>query len=287
MQPEVINVQSRDDFIAATKVAKKMGARVFWTDHMDFRSWVLINVKKWYKNWVGKWVLKEMREVDDVIMISDHEREWLEKQVAPRKYSNIITIKNGVADRRDDYKNVKPEPESFIYVGRIVNYKGIGELLEAFRSVVKEYPNVRLNMYGNGEDYEKYSKLSSDLEQVQFFGITDEPLKVLAENDIFVLPSYREGLSLSLLDAAMMGKKIIASDVDGNPEVVKNKKTGILVPAKNASELAMAMKWVLKNSKKAEIMAANVRKEFEEEYDFNKIFAEKMLPLYNMGKEKK
>ncbi len=84
-----------------------------------------------------------------------------------------------------------------------------------------------------------------------------------------------------------MGKRIIASNVDGNPEVVVDKETGLLVPARNASKLAEAMIWMLENRKEAGKMARNARKRYEEHFDFDKIFEEKMLPLYNSRKEKK
>ena len=131
----------------------------------------------------------------------------------------------------------------------------------------------------------KYRELAKDDKNVRFYGKTDEPLVKMAENEIFVLPSYREGLSLSLLDAAMMRKEIVVSDVDGNPEVVINKRTGILVPAKNAKKLSEAIIYLLKEKGQAEDMARNARKLYEENYNFDKIFEEKMLPLYNNIKE--
>ncbi len=286
-KPEVINIQSRDDWIAATVVAKKMGIKVLWTDHMDFRSWVLTNVNMWYKNWIGKWILKCAKKADKIIMISDFERKSFEKIVRPRKYSNILTIKNGTEDGCVGRRDVKCKKNSICYIGRIIDYKGIGELIMAFDLVCERYPDVELNIYGDGEDFEKYRKMASNNKRIFFHGRTDEPLKVLAKNEVFVLPSYREGLSLSLLDAAMMGKKIIASDVDGNPEVVKDGETGLLVSAKNVKKLAEAMTYMLENKKEADEMAKNARKYYEENFDFEKIFNEKMLPLYNIEKEEK
>ena len=279
-RPDVINIQSRDDWIAATPVAKKMGIRVLWTDHMDFRSWVLTNVNVFYKNWIGKWVLRCAKKADRIIMISDYERKDFEKIVESKGFSNVLTIKNGVEDKRQKYESIKCRKNNICYVGRVVDYKGIMELIEAFGEVSTKYPDAVLNVYGDGEDLEKYKSLACDNERICFHGRTNEPLKVLAENEIFVLPSYREGLSLSLLDAAMMGKKIIASDVDGNPEVVENGETGLLVPAKNAKKLAEAMIWMLEHKKEADKMAKNARKKYEKEFDFDKIFEEKMLPLY-------
>ena len=286
-RPDVINIQSRDDWIAATGVAKKMGIKVLWTDHMDFRSWVLTNVNVWYKNLIGKWILRCAKEADKIIMISDFERKSFEKIAGVGKY-NLVTIKNGAKDEREKYGNIKYKKDSICYVGRVVEYKGIRELIMAFRRVLEKFKNVRLNIYGGGEDLEKYKKLARGIsEKIVFYGQTDEPLRALNENEIFILPSYREGLSLSLLDAAMMGKKIIASDVDGNPEVIQNAKTGLLVPVKNVKELTKAMMWMLEHKKQADKLAENARKYYKENFDFDKIFVEKMLPLYNIEKEKK
>lgn len=286
-KPSIVNIQSRDDWVAATGVAKKMNIGVLWTDHMDFRSWVLKNINIWYKNLIGKWVLRCAKKADDIIMISDRERKSFDETTAPREFGNVITIKNGVEDRISDYKKIQAAKNSFCYIGRIVDYKGIGELIAAYGAVCEKHFNTKLSIYGNGEDLNRYKELAKENKNIRFYGETDEPLAKMAENEIFVLPSYREGLSLSLLDAAMMGKKIIASDVDGNPEVVIDKKTGLLVPARNAERLAEAMIYMLENKKQAEDMAKNARRLYEEKYNFDKIFTEKMLPLYNIEKEEK
>lgn len=280
-RPEVINVESRDDFIAATLAAKKFGVRVLWTDHMDFRAWVLQNVEVPFKNLIGKWILECAKDVDKIIMISDYEKEYFDKI---RKMNNVEVIKNGAIDERAKYQKVKTQSQSFVFVGRVVDYKGIGELLKAFSLVKEKYPRAALNVYGAGE-ISKYQKMMGD--GVIFHGETKEPLRVLAESEIFVLPSYKEGLSLSLLDAAMMGKVIIATDVDGNPEVVENEVSGLLVPAMNIKMLAAAMIKVLGEPKLAQKLAKGAREKYEKEFNFEKIFAEKMLPLYNNKKEKK
>lgn len=281
-RPSVINVQSRDEWLAATRAAKKMGIRVLWTDHMDFRSWVLKNVNVWYKGWIGKWVLKCARLADTIITISDYERKWLEKTTSNRSLKNVITIKNGVLDEFGKYEKIQPKKHSFCYVGRVVDYKGVGDLINAFKMVRAENTDASLNIYGDG-DIDEFGAFATN--GVSFYGYTDAPLRAIAENDVFVLPSHREGLSLSLLDAAMMGKKIIVSDVGGNPEVIKNMETGLSVPAKNELRLAEAMTWMLDNPMEAEKMAKKVRKFYEENYDLTKIFEEKMLPLYNEEKE--
>lgn len=279
-KPIIVNIQSRDDMIAGTRVASSLGVRVVWTDHADFYNWVLWNVNERFKNLIGKRIINLSAEAESVIFVSKTTMVKTDKLIYPKNIKNKIVIRNGVEDRLREYDEIETVKNNFLFVGRIVEEKGISELISAFEMVAMKYSEVRLNVYGDGEDLEKYKSLVRDDERICFHGRTDEPLRALAENEIFVLPSYREGLSLSLLDAAMMGKKIIASDVDGNPEVIEDGKTGLLVPAKNAKKLAEAMIWMLEHKKEADKMAKNARKKYEKEFDFDKIFEEKMLPLY-------
>lgn len=281
--PVALNIQSRDDWIAATLAGKKCGVKVLWTDHIDFRTWVLKNINVKHKNFIGKWILKLAEIPEKIIMISDYEYEAFKKTIAPRKFDNLVVIRNGVENLAEKYKKITPQSKSFCYVGRLIDYKGIKELIKAF----KEVDDGVLNIYGGGADAERYKKLAGNNERITFHGFTNEPLKAMAENETFILPSYYEGLSIALIEAAMMGKTIIATDVDGNPEVVKDGETGILVPAKNADALAKAMKYVLENRGAAKRLGENARKFYKENFDFDKIFEEKMLPLYNNGKEKK
>jgi glycosyltransferase involved in cell wall biosynthesis len=280
--PEVVNIQSRDDFIAATLAAKKCGVKILWTDHADFRNWVLWNVNVPFKNVIGKKIIKLSRLAEKVIFVSQNVKDETREMIHPLKIEHATVMLNGARDKFNSYKNIEPKKMSFVFVGRLTEEKGVGELTEAFRIVRKQYPEAVLNIYGDG-NINKYRRMAG--EGTVFHDATDEPLRVIAENDIFVLPSYREGLSLSLLDAAMMQKKIIASDVDGNPEVVEDGVSGLLVPAKNAEKLAEAMIWLLESPKEANEMAKVARKKYESEFNFDKIFAEKMLPLYNNKKE--
>ena len=206
--------------------------------------------------------------------------------ISPKKLCNTVVIQNGVEDRKKEYDNIKEKSDSFVFIGRVVEEKGIQELIEAFSKVNKKFQKAELNIYGDGE-IEIFRQRYSSCNNVHFCGKTDEVLKVMAQNEVFVLPSYQEGLSLALLDAAMMKKKIIVTDVGGNTEVVENMKTGLVVPKGNIEKLVEAMEWMLGHKKEAEKMAENARKRYEERFDFDKIFVEKMLPLYNKEKEEK
>lgn len=277
-KPAVINVQSKDEWIAATRAAKGLNIRVLWTDHADFRSWVMTNVKVKYKNWIGKWILKCARNAYKIVMISETEKKWFLKNVC--ELDNIVVIKNGVIDEYEKYKHVKANKKKFCFVGRVVKEKGIDELMEAFSAVREQCKGVELIVCGEGKYEGKVP------EGVTMLGRVDNVLPELAKCATFILPSYKEGMSLALLEAMMMGKTIIASDIKGNREMISDKKEGLLVEAKSARALEEAIKDVVDNPDNAAWMGKNARARFEAEFNFSEIFAKSMLPLYNVEKEK-
>lgn len=281
-QPAAIMVQSRDDLIAATLTAKKMCIPVFWLDHMDFRSWVLQNVDQKYKNYIGKKILRIAKNVEKIIFISDYERNYFEDLISHtniKKLKNLITIKNGAIDRYVEFEAIKPSPHSLIYLGRLEEYKGIRELIAGFSQVAGKFPEAKLHIYGTGPLSDFCQKHSSS--KIIYHGFTDEPLKKISEAEIFILPSYIEGLSLSLIDATMLGKAIITTNIDGNPEVVEDQKNGLLIPAKDIDALAEAIEKLLSNPKLVKEFSYQSRLKYLQEFDYEKTIHEKLIPLLN------
>lgn len=281
-QPAAIIVQSRDDLIAATLAAKKIHIPVFWLDHMDFRSWVLQNVDQKYKNYIGKKILRIAKNVEKIIFISDYERNYFEDLISRtkiKKLKNLITIKNGAIDRYVEFEVIKPFPHSLIYLGRLEEYKGIRELITGFSKVAEKFPEAKLHIYGTGPLSSFCQKHSSS--QIIYHGFTDEPLKKISEAEIFILPSYIEGLSLSLIDATMLGRAIITTNIDGNPEVVEDQKNGLLIPAKDSDALARAIEKLLSNPKLVEKFGHQSRLKYLQEFDYEKTIHEKLIPLLN------
>ena len=281
-QPAAIMVQSRDDLIAATLTAKKMCIPVFWLDHMDFRSWVLQNVDQKYKNYIGKKILRIAKNVEKIIFISDYERNYFEDLISRtefKKLKNLITIKNGAIDRYVEFEAIKPSPHSLIYLGRLEEYKGIRELIAGFSQVAEKFPEAKLHIYGTGPLSDFCQKYSNS--QIIYHGFTDEPLKKISEAEIFILPSYIEGLSLSLIDATMLGRAIITTNIDGNPEVVEDQRNGLLIPAKDSNALARAIEKLLSNPKLVEKFGHQSRLKYLQEFDYEKTIHEKLIPLLN------
>ena len=276
-RPKVLHVQSRDEFIAATLVGKNTKTKVVWTDHSDLRLVVWENIDKKFKNPIGKYIFKLAKYPAKITTISNYEYDFVSK-IIPKQLSNFVVVPNGAFDCLKQYPT-KKHHNVVGFLGRIIDYKGVKELILAFDEVSKKHQDAKLIIYGTGDNDDYYKKLSGN-KAIKFMGYTSEPLKAYAEMGIFVLPSYHEGLSLALLDAAMMQKAMIATDIDGNPEIVIDKKTGLLVKPRDVDSLAEALDKLLSSSSLQDKYAANARKLFLDKYDFPTIVKEKIIPIY-------
>lgn len=274
---DILHIQSRDDMIAGTLAAKLLKKRVIWTDHSDLRLvvWENINIK--FKNPIGKFIYHIANIPYRITTISQYEYDYVNK-IIPKPLDNFIVVKNGVFDYGERMKQKKFN-YTIGHIGRIIDYKGIEELIRSFDIISPKYPKSKLLIYGDDSNSD-YFKSLSDNNHIKFMGYTSDVIKAYSNIDIFVLASYHEGLSLSLLDAAMMQKTIIATNVDGNPEVVLDNKTGLLIPAKSVKALTTALDKVLSNKELRDRLAKNARKHYEKNFNFETIVKSEIIPLY-------
>lgn len=131
--------------------------------------------------------------------------------------------------------------------------KGVGEFVEAARLLSRRKLNARFVLAGRCDQDNPASIMPKQLHQwqeegvVEWWGHRHDMPTVLGQASLVVLPSYREGLPVSLLEAAACGKAIIATDVPGCREVVRHRVNGLLVPPRNAVALADAVAMLLEN----------------------------------------
>ncbi|MBI4712555.1 MAG: glycosyltransferase family 4 protein [Planctomycetes bacterium] len=129
-------------------------------------------------------------------------------------------------------------------IGRLVPEKGQSYLMEAVKLVKTKYPDVSLLVIGDGplrDNLETQADKSGIKNSVKFLGVRDDLYSILSCIDIFVLPSLYEAFGIVLLEAMASAKPVIASRVNGIPEVVVDGKTGLLVPPANPSALSDAI----------------------------------------------
>ncbi len=158
-----------------------------------------------------------------------------------------------------------------LFVGRLMAEKGIHDFLEAAR-IVKKTRQVCFQVAGDPDPGNPSSISPETLEAwskegaLDLLGHVDSIAEVIALSDIVVLPSYREGTPRVLLEAGAMGKPLIATDVPGCREVVKDGYNGVLTPVKDPDALARAVVELLDDHAKAAKMGRNSRLLIEAEF---------------------
>lgn len=159
---------------------------------------------------------------------------------------------------------IAPDEFVFISMGRIVKDKGINEMVRAFIRYRKENPMVRLMILGafedslNPVDEEVASIIRENKEGVVFCGRQQDVKPYLATSQCLLMPSYREGFGLVLMEAGAMGLPVISSDIIGCNNVV-TKDNGLLVPPKDVEALYSAMRTMVEDKKLYQRFASSTR----------------------------
>ena len=142
-------------------------------------------------------------------------------------------------------------------VARLTPVKGLIYLLRSIPSVLASFPNTRFMIVGGGFLQKSLEEEANKLEikkNVLFTGSRQDVPSLLKFFDIFVLPSLKEGLPFAIIEAMATSIPVIATEVKGNREVVKDGISGILVPPKNPQDLAKAIINLLQDKEKAKRM---------------------------------
>lgn len=199
--------------------------------------------------------------------------EFLDRHIIPAKK---VTILNGAGINLEAY-TLQPYPENdrvrFLYLGRLMAEKGVGELLTAMKRLYAEMGDrVALDIVGFYDD-EACQAQAEELVAMgaaQFHGFQTEPRPFYAATDCTVLASYHEGMSNVLLEAAATGRPVITSDIYGCREAVDEGITGLLCTVKDADSLYEQMKkMALLSRREREQMGLAARKKMERQFDKN------------------
>ncbi len=172
--------------------------------------------------------------------------------------------------------DLKCEPDAplAVYTGRLHADKGLADLVRAWPPIAKRWPHARLWLIGDGPQREELFASISDLGfryQICLPGSFDEIDDVLAAADVFVLPSYSEGMSISLLEAMAAGLPVVASDIPGNRALVTHEQEGLLVPPRDIKALSAAINRVFDSPALGVQLGAAGRKRVAEHFSLEKM----------------
>jgi len=165
------------------------------------------------------------------------------------------------------------------FVGRLIYAKGAQDLISAFSKIKDTAPEIKLLIVGDGLYKANLENLAYQTEcagSILFLGQRnqDEVIDVLSATDIFVNPSYSEGLPTSVMEAASIGLPIIATDVGGTREIIEDGKTGFLIKTGDTEQLAHKLHRLLTDTDLREELGRNARIFVKQKFDWDKITQE-------------
>ncbi|MCK5287283.1 MAG: glycosyltransferase family 4 protein [Thermodesulfovibrionia bacterium] len=159
-------------------------------------------------------------------------------------------------------------------IGRLEPVKGPEYFIEAARLITEKFPEVKFIVAGDGS---LRSKLEFQCEKLHisdkliFIGWREDIPEILSVLDILVMPSLNEAVGRILIEAGACGKPVVATRVGGIPEVVKDNQTGILVPPKDAYELARAVISLLEDKNKRQRMGETAKNWVDDKFSASRM----------------
>lgn len=217
---------------------------------------------------------KKKRQVIDTLQVADMvialSNEWKNKFDNKFGLTNCYVLENGINTEKlaPAIVDTKKNQTSFVTLGRLGKRKGTYDLVDAIEIARKKVPNIRCYLVGDGE-IDKFCNiivergLQNNIEVVGWADFTKK-LELLSKVSTVVLPSYNEGLPMSILEGMATGKAIISTTVGAIPEVVKE-ENGILIQPGDVQALADALVKCSTNLKMLEDMSQkNINKIYEQ-----------------------
>jgi Glycosyltransferase len=191
--------------------------------------------------------------------------------------SRIVQVNgSGVGLERFSPAAYPPVPITFIFIGRLIRDKGVGEYVKASRLVRRRHPEVRFQLLG-ALDTNPSGISPAELDAlrdegiIEYLGVTTDVRPFIRDAHVCVLPSYGEGTPHTVLEAMAMGRAILTTDVPGCRETVEAGRNGYLVSARDPVALADGMNRMIDDQGRLELMGRESRVIAEKRFDVHAV----------------
>lgn len=238
------------------------------------------NFKEFYYKECGKrkqkFIQKTLNKADTFLVVAEY-LEGIFKELIPEEKITVLSNAIEVPEKVEE----KSYGQKLLFLGRLCKEKGIRELLEVVAELKTEYPNLELYLGGVWQDTdlkEIADKYREFIHQPGWIG-KEEKDKYLRECQIFVLPTYFEGLPMSLLEGMSYECACIASAVGGIPQVVSDGRDGILIQPKDKESLKTAIQKLLDDPKEQEKLGKAGRRKVMDHFELHQSI-DKLVEIY-------
>ena len=198
------------------------------------------------------------------------------------KYRHLpIGIDMDDIDRTVAARDIDGDPEdykehlTFAFAGWLVPAKGVHVLIDAFERTTHQVSDIRLEIIGDSDDEEYKTELHNVVRwqklenRVVFHGWRDDVLDILDQADIYVLPSFTEGVPRSIVEAMALGKSVISTNVGGVPELLEQGELGLIVEPNDSTVLADAMLRIASDKSLRDELSAKGKTSARNQYAFS------------------
>ncbi len=281
-KPQVVEMFTHDSNMLVLPLAWLAGVPVRIPTHHG----MIDGFPRWRER-IHTWMVNHLSH--GIVAVSDLTmKKALEEGIQKDKISvipnGIVPITLNEADRSEVRKQMGAGENDVVLlsVGRLVYQKAHEYLVSALPAVLKESPNVKVGICGDGllrADIEKQIQSLGLEKEIKLFGMQANVTKYLAAADVFVLPSRWEGLPIALLEAMSAGLPVIATRVEGVDEVVEEGVHGMLVQPESTEELVKAILQLSKDVAQRHQMGDAARLRVLERYTVDRM-CERYLKLF-------
>ena len=213
-----------------------------------------------------------------IFLNADDVKDLLYTHSIPVRHYEVL---GGIGLKLADYPyqpvNPRNNETNFLFIGRLLKEKGIFDFIEAAKIVKQQYPKAKFTVLGNIDADNPGALHSEQVQELVATGLIDYPGQVsnvvdwITNSDVFVLPSYREGVPRSTQEAMAVGRAIITTDVPGCRETVVEGVNGFIVPKWNPQALAEKMIHFIENPEQIQVMGEQSYKIAQEKFDARKV----------------
>ena len=251
------------------------------TVHNSMKDYEVRSLRRWLYAFLLRLTLPLVHQI---ICVSDANRRDLIEE-CPAAAAKTHTVYNGVDPlaftSQPDHQRVRQElgviqGPVLLTIARLTEQKGHRYLLQALPRLLETWAQLSCIFVGEGELHDALQRMAIDLgveQACRFVGVRDDIPDVLAAADVVVLPSLSEGFPFVLLEALAMGCPVVASRVNGVPELIEDHRTGLLVPPRDPQALAAAIREILSDPTAASKMGAVGRAMVRERFTVNRMVA--------------
>jgi len=217
-------------------------------------------------------IFRMFRRAAVVVVLGRRDRDIALRLLGLRD-DRVMTLHNAVPDPGPtSRRRVRPEePCHLLFLGRLSARKGVPDLLHALATISLRDLKWRLTLAGDGplEDYRQLAGSLGILDRLKFTGWLGEAevAALCGEGDVLVLPSYAEGLAMSVLEGLAHGLAVITTPVGAHCEVIEPDVSGILVPVGDRTALADSLARVISNAVLRQQLADGARRRFREKFE--------------------